>query len=102
MSSANPLTYPSSRIPFSLDTFRSPPTEYRGAPFWAWVTKQERKKTVGQIDIMKEMGMGGFHIHTRVGLDIPYMGEEYMDIVKGCVDRAKEVGMYAALYDEDR
>ena len=100
--SINPLSYPTSQKPFSLETFQSPPSEYRGAPFWAWVTRQEYDKTIAQIDVMKDMGMGGFHMHTRVGLDIPYMGEEYMRIVRGCVKRAKEVGMFAYLYDEDR
>ena len=99
---ANPLSYPTSRLPFDLEVFRDPPKEYRGAPFWGWVTKQEKQKTVQQIDIMEQMGMGGFHMHTRVGLDIEYMGEEFMDIVKGCVERAKEKGMSALLYDEDR
>lgn len=46
--------------------------------------------------------MGGFHMHTRVGLDIPYLGEEFMSIVEGCVDEAKKRGMSAFLYDEDR
>lgn len=100
--SVNPLTYPSSRRPFSLDIFKSPPSEYRGAPFWGWVTKQEKQSTVGQIEMLEEMGMGGFHMHTRVGLDIPYLGEEFMSIVEGCVDEAKKRGMSAFLYDEDR
>ncbi|OXG79716.1 glycoside hydrolase family 2 [Cryptococcus neoformans var. grubii Br795] len=100
--SVNPLTYPSSHRPFSLDIFKSPPSEYRGAPFWGWVTKQEKQSTVGQIEMLEEMGMGGFHMHTRVGLDIPYLGEEFMSIVEGCVDEAKKRGMSAFLYDEDR
>ena len=99
---ANPLSYPTSRQPFSQDVFRDPPKEYRGAPFWGWVTKQEKEATVAQVDIMDEMGMGGFHMHTRVGLDIPYLGKEFMGIVEACVERAKEKGMHAFLYDEDR
>ena len=27
------------------------------------------------------MGLGGFHIHVRTGLDTPYLGEEFMDYV---------------------
>lgn len=46
--------------------------------------------------------MGGFHIHSRVGLHTPYMGAEFMDLVKSCVNRAKENRMLACLYDEDR
>jgi hypothetical protein len=98
----NPLTYPSSSKPFTKDVFLDPPREYRGAPFWAWNHKQEEKATVAQVKHFDEMGMGGFHMHTRVGLDIPYMGDEYMKIVKSCVNEAKEKGMYAFLYDEDR
>jgi hypothetical protein len=98
----NPLTYPSSSKPFTKDVFLDPPREYRGAPFWAWNHKQEEKATVAQVGNFDEMGMGGFHMHTRVGLDIPYMGDEYMKIVKSCVNKAKEKGMYAFLYDEDR
>lgn len=101
-SSSNPLFYPTSRLPFSRTTFQNPPKEYRGAPFWGWVTKQELGKTVDQIDMFDKMGFGGFHMHTRVGLDIPYMGEEFMGIVEACVSKAKEKGMQACLYDEDR
>ncbi|OCF32064.1 glycoside hydrolase family 2 [Kwoniella heveanensis BCC8398] len=98
----NPLSYPTSKRSFSLETFRDPPREYRGAPFWGWVTKQEKESTLEQINMFEEMGMGGFHMHTRVGLDIPYMGEEFMEIVEGCVEKAREKGMSAFLYDEDR
>ncbi|KAF5247577.1 hypothetical protein FANTH_6328 [Fusarium anthophilum] len=48
------------------------------------------------------MGMGGFHIHSRVGLDTPYMGVEFMDHVKVSVGAAKAKGLLACLYDEDR
>jgi hypothetical protein len=48
------------------------------------------------------MGMGGFHIHVRVGLDAEYLGDEFMDHVRVCVEYAKTKGMLACLYDEDR
>jgi len=48
------------------------------------------------------MGMGGFHMHSRVGLDTPYMGEEFMEHVQACVLEAKSRGLLACLYDEDR
>jgi len=43
------------------------------------------------------MGMGGFHMHSRVGLDTAYMGGEFMDIVQACVERAEAKGMLACL-----
>lgn len=36
-------------------------------------------------------------MHVRTGLDTEYMGEEFMDIVKSCVDYAEEKNMLACL-----
>lgn len=46
--------------------------------------------------------MGGFHIHVRVGLDTEYLGSEFMDCVKACVEKARREGLLVWLYDEDR
>ena len=57
---------------------------------------------VRQVLYFKEMGMGGFHMHCRTGLDTEYLGEEFMEIIRACVEKAKEEDMLAWLYDEDR
>jgi hypothetical protein len=41
-------------------------------------------------------------MHVRVGLDTEYMGSEFMDMVRACVDYAEKREMLACLYDEDR
>ena len=84
------------------ELFENPGKEYRGAPFWAWNEKLDKKKLTGQIRQFKEMGMGGFHIHCRVGLDTPYLGEEFFDCVKACEEEAKKEDLLCYLYDEDR
>lgn len=86
----------------SPELFQNPPAQYRAAPFWAWNCKLEKDRLLRQIDQIHEMGMGGFHIHCRVGLDTEYLGEEYFDCVKACRDKAAELGMLCRLYDEDR
>lgn len=86
----------------SRELFQNPTNEYRGAPFWAWNQALSPEVLVRHIDYFKEMGIGGFHMHCRTGLDTPYMGEEYKECVRACVDKAKAEGMYAYLYDEDR
>ena len=48
------------------------------------------------------MGMGGFHIHVRTGLQDEYLGAKYLELVTACTERARERGMLAWLYDEDR
>ena len=54
------------------------------------------------MDDFKEMGMGGFHVHCRVGLDTEYLGEEFMADVKAVEEKAKKEGLLTYLYDEDR
>lgn len=86
----------------SDELFKNPTCEYRGTPFWAWNGKLDKETLLEQIGIMKKMGMGGFHMHVRTGMDSPYLNEEFMDFIKTCVEKAKEEDMLAWLYDEDR
>lgn len=82
--------------------FHSPTNEFRGKPFWSWNDKLEEEELIRQIYVMKEMGMGGFFMHSRVGLDTEYLGEEWFRLINLCADKAEELGMEAWLYDEDR
>jgi hypothetical protein len=94
---ANPLTYPKSGEPFSSMLFKNPTSEYRGCPFWAWNTKLDEGQLLRQIDCFAEMGMGGFHMHSRTGLDTGYMGNEYMNMIRSCVEYAESKGLLACL-----
>lgn len=82
--------------------FRNPSCEYRGTPFWAWNCELNQADLNEEIDAMKQMGLGGFHMHTRVGMSTTYLGSEFMQFVKGCVEKAKQNDMLAWLYDEDK
>lgn len=82
--------------------FQNPTNEYRGAPFWSWNTKLDEETLLEQIDMFKEMGVGGFHIHVRTGMETPYLTDEYMHFIKLCNEKAKKEGMLCWLYDEDR
>lgn len=87
---------------FDMEEFRNPSNEFRGAPFWAWNTKLDREELLRQIDCFHEMGFGGFFMHSRAGMATEYLGEEFMLCVRACAERAKQYGMQACLYDEDR
>ncbi len=84
------------------ELFRTPTSEYRGAPFWAWNCKMTKEILTEQIEQLKKMGFGGFHMHSRDGMDNPYLSDEFMELVRGCVEKAKKENMLAYLYDEDR
>ena len=82
--------------------FRNPPCEYRAAPFWAWNCDLNKDLLLREIDQMKRMGMGGFHMHVRTGMSTTYLSDGFIQLIRDCVDKAKEERMRAYLYDEDR
>jgi len=85
-----------------IEGFKEPGCYYRGAPFWAWNGKLEEKELRWQIRMMKQMGLGGFFMHSRVGLDTPYLSEEWFSYINACADEGEKLNMLAFLYDEDR
>lgn len=82
--------------------FENPTAEFRSAPFWAWNDRMDPDEVQRQIQDMHRQGIGGFFIHSREGLETEYMGEEWFSCVQRAVETAKELGMKAWLYDEDR
>ena len=84
------------------ELFRNPGSEYRCTPFWAWNCSLDKDLLLREIGFMKQMGMGGFHMHTRSGMSVPYLSDAFMDRVRTCVEEARKQGMLAWLYDEDR
>lgn len=74
---------------------------YAPVPFWSWNNALEKDELLRQIDDMKSVGCGGFIIHARMGLRVPYLSEEWFSLVETCLDAAKERGMFVWIYDEN-
>jgi len=85
-----------------MEEFRLPESFYRGAPFWAWNGKLETEELRRQVRVMQQMGLGGFFMHSRVGLDTAYLSDEWFSCIRACAEEAERNKMYAWLYDEDR
>ncbi len=85
-----------------MKLFSQPPSEYRAAPFWAWNATIEPEECRRQIRLMHQMGMGGFFMHARVGLNTAYLSDAWFECVDACLDEADKLDMQAWLYDEDR
>lgn len=66
----------------------------------------ERKARTGelirQIHVLKAMGMGGFFMHSRIGLATEYLGQEWFDLINACSEEAADCGLESWLYDEDK
>ena len=84
------------------EEFQNPSAAFRGKPFWAWNGDLRKDELLRQIDVMKEMGFGGYFMHSRVGLETEYLGEEWFSLINCCTDYGARQGMENWLYDEDR
>ncbi len=82
--------------------FKDPGREFRGKPFWSWNGELEEKELKRQVDVLKEMGFGGYFMHSRAGLITEYLGDEWFDLCNKVAEYGKETGMEPWLYDEDR
>jgi hypothetical protein len=97
------MLYPKNgQTSLSGELFKNPTSEYRGAPFWAWNCKLTKEKIFNQINMMKTMGMGGYHVHVRTGMATDYLSDEFMDFVEYALETGRERQMLTWLYDEDR
>ncbi len=85
-----------------IELWRNPTSAFRGKPLWVWNSKLEKDELIRQIHILKEMGLGGFFMHSRTGLATEYLGDDWFELINACADEAERIGMEAWLYDEDR
>ncbi len=85
-----------------LHKYDEPGNAFRGKPFWSWNGELEEEELIRQVHVMKEMGMGGFFMHSRTGLKTEYLGDKWFDLINKCADEAEKLGLETWLYDEDR
>lgn len=85
-----------------MKEFADPGNEWRGKPFWAWNGKLSEEELLRQVEVMDSMGFGGYFMHSRVGLQTEYLGQEWFDLTNSVADYGEKRGMENYLYDEDR
>ncbi len=81
--------------------FKNVNKKYRPIPFWSWNEKLDVKETAEQVHKMNDVGIGGFFMHARGGLQTEYMSNEWFDNVESAVQTAEETKMGAWAYDEN-
>lgn len=82
--------------------FNNPDAAYRGKPFWSWNGALEGRELERQIDVLHDMGMGGYFCHSRTGLATEYLGKEWFEYINLCASKGRKADMETWLYDEDR
>lgn len=84
----------------SVKEFQTPPASYRIKPFWFWNGEMTKEEIRYQIKEMAEKGLGGMFICARQGMTVPYLSEEWFELVKYACKEAENQGLEAWLYDE--
>ena len=74
---------------------------YGSLPFWSWNDRLDEGELRRQIRDMKRLGMSGFFMHARGGLETEYLSDEWFSCIAACIDEAKKLGMEAWAYDEN-
>lgn len=77
------------------DIFQNPGPEWRGKPFWSWNGELREDEVRRQINVMKQMGLGGYFMHSRAGLITEYLGDEWFDLINAGADEGERIGMEA-------
>lgn len=85
-----------------ISRLAEPGAAYRAKPFWSWNGDLEEKELLRQIDALKEMGFGGYFMHSRTGLITEYLGEKWFSLIRACAEYGEKQGMESWIYDEDR
>ena len=109
--SAAPSTPPGSPAPersFDPATFKAPASPDRPNAFWFWNGRLTEDELDRQLHLMRGNGVDEFFIHPRQGLggvfgqteNDYYLSKDYFDKVGFVLDRARELGMHAWLYDD--
>jgi hypothetical protein len=89
-------------LPFPWSEWANPSAANRGKPLWSWNRSLEPAELIRQIGIFKEMGFGGYFMHSRTGLQTRYLGSEWFECINACTDAGQALGLESWLYDEDR
>lgn len=70
--------------------------------FWAWNDHLKPEVLLEQMETLRRAGYRGFFMHSREGLETPYLSEEWLSLCRLCAEAAREKGMEPYLYDEDK
>lgn len=82
--------------------FRDPSVEYRSIPFYSlndWLEPEEIKR---QMTLFKAGGFGGAYLHSRIGILTEYLGDDWWKAMDAGVEAARDLGLQAWFYDEDK
>jgi hypothetical protein len=82
-------------------SFADPGKEFRPAPLWTWNARVNHEDIDTGLRFFKDQGFGGAFIHPRPGLETDYLSDEWFELYRYSVEKAKELGLDIWIYDEN-
>jgi glycosyl hydrolase family 106( putative alpha-L-rhamnosidase) len=86
--------------PLDAEAFRTPNRDFGILPFWFLNGELDPDEMRLQLRELRDKGMHGVVFHGRYGLEMPYLGEKYLDRIRLGVEEANRLGLKAWIYDE--
>ncbi len=75
--------------------------KYKTISFWSWNESMKEEEVRLQIREFAEQGFGGFFVHSRAGLTIEYLGDDWFKTCAIALEEAENLGLDVWIYDED-
>ena len=85
---------------YDREQFKNPSEEYSIAPFWFLNSDLNDDELVRQLTEMEEKGVDRVILHSRKGVEVGYLSEEWFRMVGVALARARRNDMKVWLYDE--
>ncbi|MGH7540134.1 MAG: hypothetical protein ACRELC_03950, partial [Gemmatimonadota bacterium] len=85
---------------FGPETFREPSRDFGFLPFWFLNGELDPDEMRYQLAELRAKGMQGVILHGRYGLEVPYIGETYLERIKLAVEESRRLDLTTWIYDE--
>ena len=89
-------------ISMDIECFNNPELKYKSVVFWSLNDLLTKEGIKQQLSKIKDAGLGGVFLHSRIGLVNEYLSDEWFDIIKYCCKEAEALGIKLWIYDEDK
>ncbi|MBI3945954.1 MAG: hypothetical protein HY321_08545 [Armatimonadetes bacterium] len=80
--------------------FAVPPDEFRPVPWLCYTGDCTEPEVVFALDQMRAQGIRSFFLFPIYGLEVPYLSEEWFEVVRKTVEHCADRGMTVWIYDD--
>ncbi|HJR96586.1 MAG TPA: glycosyl hydrolase [Actinomycetota bacterium] len=89
-----------SHRPLGPETFREPSRDFGILPFWFLNGELDPDEMRFQLGELRDKQMQGVILHGRYGLEMPYVGETYLERIALAAEEGTSRGLTTWIYDE--